>query len=59
MTQKSSGNGPADLLIRISVLGTVYYDIATLDLMKRHRYTIHEKGKMRVNKTTGISDISP
>ena len=40
-------------------LGTVYYDIATFDLVKRHRYTIHEKGKMRVNKTTGIPEMKP
>jgi hypothetical protein len=38
-------------------LGTIYYDLAIFDVVKRGRYAIHNKGKMRVNKKTGLPEM--
>jgi TIR domain-containing protein len=38
-------------------LGTVYYDLAIFDVVRRNRYSIHEKGKVRLNKDTGLLEM--
>lgn len=38
-------------------LGTLYYNLAMLDLLKRGRYKVHHKGKMRINPQTGVPEM--
>lgn len=38
-------------------LGTLYYNLAMLDLLKRGRYKIHHKGKMRINPQTSVPEM--
>jgi hypothetical protein len=38
-------------------LGTVYYDLAMFDIVKRERYKIREKGKMRLNAKTHLPEM--
>ncbi|MGZ8843605.1 MAG: TIR domain-containing protein, partial [Pyrinomonadaceae bacterium] len=38
-------------------LGTVYYQLAIFDLVKRGCYRIHQKGKIRVNEETRLPEM--
>jgi hypothetical protein len=38
-------------------LGTVYYDLAIFDIIKRDRFRIHKKGKIRLNKATQLLEM--
>ena len=38
-------------------LGTLYYNLAMLDLVKRGRYKVRHKGKMRINPHTSLPEM--
>jgi hypothetical protein len=38
-------------------LGTLYYNLAMLDLVKRGRYKVRHKGKMRINPKTSLPEM--
>ena len=38
-------------------LGILYYNLAMLDLVKRARYKVHHKGKMRLNPKTSVPEM--
>lgn len=38
-------------------IGTVYYDVAIADLIRRKRFRLNRKGKLRVNPTTGQPEM--
>jgi hypothetical protein len=40
-------------------LGTVYYQLAIFDLVKRGRFEIYKKGALRMNQETGLLEMKP